>query len=68
MTTDNHPSMNTDRPLSLITNCVFSGPPPEPYEYWNDYFIGVTKSGVLHGLKISAFQSMNSTLDTNEET
>jgi len=68
MTTDNNPPMNTNSPLSLITNCVFSGLPPEPYTHWNDYFNEVSKSGVLCGLKISALQSMNSTLEPNEET
>jgi hypothetical protein len=67
MATDNHPPMNTNSPLSLITNCVFSGLPPESYTHWNDYFNEVSKSGVLYGLKISACGSMNSMLKLNGE-
>jgi hypothetical protein len=67
MATDNHPPMNTNSPLSLITNCVFSGPPPEPYTYWSTYFNEVSESGVLYGLKISACGSMNSMLKLNGE-
>jgi hypothetical protein len=64
----NHPPMNTNSPLSLITNCVFSGLPPEPYTHWSDYFSNVGESGVLYGLKISACGSMKSTLEPNGET
>ena len=38
----------------LVTNCHISGPVPEPFTNWNDYFIDVQKSGTLSGLKIEA--------------
>ena len=46
-------TMTTDKSLSLVTNCEFSGPPPEPYTYWTDYFNNVLEFGVLYSLKVS---------------
>ena len=51
--------MTTDNSLYLITNCEFSGPPPEPYTHWSDYFNNVRENGVLYGLKISRTSNQN---------
>lgn len=51
--------MTTDKSLSLITNCEFYGPPPEPYTHWSDYFNNVQENGVLYGLKISRTSNQN---------
>jgi hypothetical protein len=50
-------SKTTNNPLSLVLNCIFSGPPPEPFPHWNAYFEHVQRSGVLHGLRISAISN-----------
>jgi hypothetical protein len=58
----------------LVTNCHISGPVPEPFTNWNDYFIDVQKSGTLSGLKIEAICNRHPAalaeqpvLPTNEE-
>ena len=50
-------SETTNNPLSLVINCIFSGPPPEPFPHWNAYFEHVHKSGVLYDLRISAISN-----------